>query len=264
MVNHKNKILDEGKLKDVCEVSMSTKDSSYMLFQATKYKTKQKSVWVDDRLLDETIQNDKFIEMTPRIKWADEKVIEYIQEWDYVNWPKGPDMNKMDGRFETWCGGKDVLYNYLGIKPFYASVMINISPDWDGEGIKRSNNSKMVILSSIVEQYLKEGWYSKSSYIIENGGEGDHIHAHIVAEFSPGRLKSTNAHLTKGNHTIQLKKYAKKVKGMEGIIKGPGVHKVFLRTKELVDDKLKYLIEEEKPEGHKNHSKMMEVKELVF
>ncbi len=264
MVNYINRILDSGELKFVAEIQMSSKESSYLLFQETKFKTRNITKWIDDRMVKDVIENDKYVEMTERIKWADSKVIEYTREWDWINWPKGPDMNKMDGRFEVWCGGKETLYKYLGIIPFVPSVMINISPDWNGEGIKRSDKIKIVILSNIVENYLKEGWYSKASYVIENGGEGDLIHAHIVAEFSPLRIKSTNTHLAKGNHTIQLKKYAKKVKGMAGIIKGPGVQKVFLRTKVLVDDKLDYLIEDMKPEGHKNKSIIFEKRELVF
>ena len=64
------------------------------------------------------------------------------------------------------------------------------------------------------------------------------------------RPKSAEAHLKKGNHSQQLKKYAKKIKGMEGIIKGSSVHKIFLRTEEIVKDKLLYLHEETKPDGH--------------
>jgi hypothetical protein len=154
----------------------------------------------------------------------------------------------------------------MKVIPFVPSVMINISPDWDGVGKGGlPEHCKIHILSNIIEKYLAEGnRYSKASYVIENGSDGTHIHAHVVAEFNPILVKSVNTHLTKGNHTIQLVKQANKVKGMKGMLKGIGIQKVFLRKIELVNDKLKYLIEEEKPEGHKNKSVIFEKKDLVF
>ncbi len=164
------------------------------------------------------------------------------------------------------------ICEYMNVTPFVSSVMINISPDWDGKCPKtgkqidrRSNSCKIEILKNIVEGYLREGQrYGKASYIIENGSEGDHIHAHIVAEFNPMIQKSVNTHLTKGVHSSQLIKRANKLKGMGGMLKGVGIQKVFLRTEKLVEDKLDYLIEEKKPDGHKNKSKLMERVDLVF
>lgn len=96
--------------------------------------------------------------------------------------------------------------------------------------------------------------YDKYSYCIENGSTGTNIHAHVVAHFNPKLVKSLNTHLAKGNHTQQIKKLNNKVKGMEGVIKGNSVQKIFLRTEEIVSDKLDYLVEDLKPEGHKNKS----------
>lgn len=266
MVKHTNKILDCGKLKMCPEVNMTINKSSFDLFMRSRNEMIKTQEWIDDRMVTKHSENEFYVESTARTNYAYEKYEEYIKEWDWQNWPKGPDRKKLSERFERWAGGKEALYAHLGIIPFIPSVMINISPDWKGEGFHPTNctSVKIKVLKEIVENYLKEGWYSKASYVIENGGDGKHIHVHIVAEFSPDRIKSTNTHLAKGRHTVQLKKYAKHIKGMEGIIKGTSVHKVFLRTELLVKDKLKYLIEEEKPMGHKNKSKICPVVELVF
>ena len=145
------------------------------------------------------------------------------------------------------------ICDYLGVIPFTPSVMINISPDW-GSVEQRSNFCKIKILHKLISKYMKEQWFSSWEYVIENGSNGDHIHAHIVAKMNTQRLKSVESHLKKGNHTQQLKKYAKGFKGMEGMIKGNSVQKIFLRTEEIVKDKLLYLHEDTKPEGHKNKS----------
>jgi hypothetical protein len=134
--------------------------------------------------------------------------------------------------------------------------MINISPDWRCvEELKGKRNKRIKMLKEIIEGYMREGSrYDYYSYVIEDGANGEHIHAHIVWHINPKLIKSVTTHLAKGNNTQQLKKHAAKFKGMEGIIKGVSVQKTFLRTEELVKDKLDYLIEEKKPEGHKNKS----------
>ena len=175
---------------------------------------------------------------------SDKFVQQWIGELEFNNWK----LDKMFWNYKT-------IVDYLGVIPFTPSVMINISPDWKCVKDKMTDTRKIKILTDIVEKYMAEGQrYDYYSYVIENGSNGDHIHAHIVAHINPKIGKSVNTHLAKGNHTQQLKKLANKLKGMEGIIKGPGVQKIFLRNEELVKDKLDYLIEDLKPEGHKNKS----------
>lgn len=262
MVKHTNKILDCGELKMCPEVKMTKQLSSLDLYLRSCYETKCIEEWIDDRMVKKHIENEFYVEPTPRMLYAYDKYNDYIKEWNWLDYPKGPDKKKLSDRFENWCGGKDALYAHLGIVPFIPSVMINISPDWPKGRISEALRIKY--LKEIIEKYFQEGWYSKASYIIENGSEGKHIHAHIVAEFHPTRIKSTNSHLAHCNQTAQLKKYANSIKGMEGVIKGPSVHKVFLRTPELVKDKLLYLDEEHKPFSHKNKSKICDIVELVF
>ncbi len=147
------------------------------------------------------------------------------------------------------------LLDYLGIVPFTDSVMINVSPDWKSSKEKMSNTTKAKRLETLIDTYLKiDQRYDYVSYVIENGATGEHIHAHVVAHINPKIVKSVNTHLAHGNHTQALVRCAKGIKGMEGTIKGQGVMKTFLRVPEMVRDKLDYLEEEKKPEGHKNKS----------
>lgn len=175
---------------------------------------------------------------------SDNFIQKWINELEMNNWK----LNKIFWQYKE-------ITEYLGVIPFTPSVMINVSPDWKAATEKMTTTTKAKRLESLIEKYLKESQrYDYYSYVIENGADGDHVHAHIVAHINPKLSKSVNTHLAKGNHTQQLKKYAKGVKGMEGTIKGPGVTKTFLRCEKLVEDKLDYLEEEKKPDGHKNKS----------
>ena len=253
MVNNIFKILDENELKQLSKFDYNMGKLN-LYNEVLKKSTRLTNVKeFDDAKCDfvtHQIHNENYKEPPPRIKYALKKYMDYNMEWDWTNHPKGP--QNLETRFVTWCGGEETIYNYLEIIPFTPSVMINISPDWSN--IKRSNTNKVTILKTIIDNYMKEEWFDKWEYVIENGSDGTHIHAHIVAHMNVKRLKSTESHLRKGNHTQQLKKYAKKLKGMEGIIKGSSVQKVFLRTEEILKDKLLYLHEDTKPEGHKNQS----------
>jgi hypothetical protein len=269
MVNNKLKILDAGEIKFCPEVIEMKQQNLYSLVLQKKSRTNIISEWSDESgdFIKHTAHNDNYKEPTPRILYALKKYDEYHSEWDWINYPKGP--QKLDEKFINWCGGEDNVYDYLEIIPFTPSVMINISPDWK-ESKLTTEFGKTVVLKKIINDYMQEGWYDKWEYVIECGSNGDHIHAHIVAHVNPDRIKScidgftykyikgkkvkkNTSHIGKCNHVNQLKKYAKKVKGIEGCIKGNSIQSTILRNETLVDDKLKYLIEEHKPDGHKNH-----------
>lgn len=175
-------------------------------------------------------------------------------------------------RYETECTDKSSFWSkamcdYMNVKKFVPAVMINISPDWSkGQSVGEATRTK--VLSKIVEDYLSElhggePRYTHASYIIECGGHGGHTHAHVVAHFNPKILKSVETHIRKNKMTDQLMKYPK-TGGSRGIIQRPGISRTLLRTQHLIDDKLLYLQEEHKPEGHKNRKVIAEVKELVF
>lgn len=265
MVNNIFKLLDENEMK-----TLSMKD--YKMPYKYKYvdycrmimssMNRTKSVKVIDDDLNETneiVNNDKFIEpqglmLKFQAKYmelnesffTDEKYWRLKHEYNELGWD-----HEVESVFRKHFSEQDLL-DYLGIIPFTPSVMINISPDW--KDVKRSNTNKCNILKTIFDNYMKEQWYDHWEYVIENGSDGNHIHLHAVCHMNPKRLKSVETHLKQGRHTVQLKKYAKKLSGMEGILNGNGIQKTFCRTEEIVKDKLLYLHEDTKPEGHKNKS----------
>lgn len=258
MVNHKNKILDCGELKFVPECIEMVKwyqtDSLYFIF-ATSDRKRDKRKVRDEHLNDYYIdvENAHYVEPSRKfITWKNkcfkESVLGGMVPNDKYRYSENP---YKECAQEFWTHQE--ILDYMKIIPFTPSVMINISPDWR-ESKLTTEWGKTTVLKKLINDYMKEGWYDYWSYVIENGSEGNHIHAHIVAHMNPQRLKSCESHLRKGNHTQQLKKYSNKVKGTQGTIKGPSVQKVFLRTEELVKDKLLYLQEDHKPEGHKNKS----------
>jgi len=255
MVNHKNKILDCGELKFVAEcIEMKKPEYVYkfereLLEMELLYRKKETAGKEYQEKIVKTHECNCIREK--------QNYENLCNEWkrEYEDNPEKEFILKF--LFEREIKNKyefDRIAKYYNIIPFTPSVMINISPDWSVLKDNATNTRKVGILKGIIDNYMKEGWYDYWSYVIENGSEGDHIHAHIVAHMNPQRLKSCESHLSHGNHTNQLKKYGNKLKGMRGIIKGPSVQKVFLRTEELVKDKLLYLQEDHKPEGHKNKS----------
>lgn len=165
---------------------------------------------------------------------------------------------------DDWeCGfrpkhNSESIAKYMGVKPFVPSVMINISPNWKNAFGKDKLTDKLMIKNfrKVVETYLNaSNRYSRYKYCLECGSEGNHLHAHIVAEFRKSCIKSVQTHINKGNHAIELRKIWDKVfpKGYVGYLKGKyAIQRIILRVETLRDDKLKYLIENEKPEGHTN------------
>lgn len=256
-------ILDQGILKSVPEVKM-VKQNMVNAMYACEFLRSDKRIltrMVTDKDTfedkEEEYENESYVEPTQRYinfknKFYDSVYTSVLkQEYTVYNWKNylEQDISIIKMNF-----GWQEMLDYMGIIPFTPSVMINISPDWKCAP-RRSNKCKTKYLKDIVENYMKEGdRYDYYSYVIENGANGEHIHAHIVGHINPKLSKSVNTHLAKGNHTQQLKKHADGIKGMKGIIKGVSVQKTFLRTEEIVKDKLDYLIEEKKPEGHKNKS----------
>ncbi|AXH79128.1 MAG: hypothetical protein [Circular genetic element sp.] len=260
MVNKNFEILDEGKNKflPVSHINMTKID----LYQLCLQKC-SKVISIRGNLCPETLEyewnrqaNPSYKEPSLKIRYGLKKTQDLMNDIMLHNSDKSNKKWKVDvnKRFSKFCGGDDVIYDFLEIIPFVPSVMINISPDWKQSELK-TEFGKSTVLKKIIDDYLAEGWYSKWSYVIENGSNGNHIHAHIVAQMDGRKtLKSCETHLRKGAHTPQLIKYAGKVKGIKGCIKGVSIQKTFLRNETLVSDKLKYLIEENKPEGHKNKS----------
>ena len=149
------------------------------------------------------------------------------------------------------------LYEYLGIVPFSPSVMINLSPNWSVAVDKMTNTTKAKRLETCINEYMKiDNRYDYYSYVIECGSSGDHIHAHIVAHVNPRLRKSViggkNSHIGKGSRLPGALNTCGGKRGMKGVFNGKGISTTILNCEELVKDKLDYLTEEKKPEGHKN------------
>lgn len=200
---------------------------------------------------------------------CDEKGIFYlddtIREDPYVkSWADNLAMGMSPNRQNTYPR----IAKFMGIEPFRTAVMINISPNWKGKIDIQSPAGKLAIkrMRNSIEGYLNScNRYSKWKYVIECGGEGNFLHSHIVAQINPQVEKSVVTHLNKGNHKIELMKHWDKnfksspsylsgiKKGSEGVLKGKfAIQRILIRKEEILNDKLAYLIEANKPEGHKN------------
>jgi hypothetical protein len=253
-------MLDENEIKtlsivDYNQMKWYETDSIYFVFAHSDERTRKSSSLDDDlNEIQVDVENPHYIEPSRKfIAWKNKCFKDCVF---FDRRMPNDEFRLCKDPYKECClkfWSRQEILDYLKIIPFVPSVMINISPDWESCD-KRSNPCKIKILKGLIDNYMKEQWYSKWSYVIENGSDGNHIHAHIVAEFNTKRIKSVESHLRKGNHTQQLKKYSKKIKGMEGMIKGVSVQKMFLRTEEIVKDKLDYLVEDKKPIGHKNKS----------
>ena len=168
---------------------------------------------------------------------------------------------QFDKGLDKW--GLDIkdVYDYLGVEMFIPHMFLNISPNWKGDD---NIKDKVCALDTLVNSYMKESErFLEWTYIIENGSNGDLIHAHIVAKMNPKFEKSTVTHFNKSNHVRQLKKYAQGSEVLRGKIEGKGINRMILRNPELVQDKLNYLQEELKPVGHKNKSNIWEEPKFV-
>lgn len=258
MVHNLNKVLDEQELKSINELKMKYEDLRVECW-AKNQRLKTKSVWCDETGSMEVheLPNEEYEPYTPRIQYAMNKYEEYMQDWDWIQYPKGPNYKKLNERFINWAT-EDEIYKYLGKIPFLPCVMLNISPNWKGKFGQDPLVDEVMKdqFQIIVEKYLNAAnRYSRWKYVLECGGEGNHLHCHIVAEINKGMYKSVMTHLNKGNHSVDLRKIWDKnmPKGAQGVLKGKfAIQRIILRTEQLRDDKLNYLIEEKKPEGHKN------------
>lgn len=206
---------------------------------------------------------------------------------DYIKATTREEVEEMNSLYRKWSKNDLVSMNYfhsegsipksdykliarlMGHKPFQNAVMINISPNWKGKfdlkGVKGKMLTKM--FSNVIQEYLEScDRYTQWKFCLECGGEGNFLHAHIVAEINPKMEKSVITHINKGNHKIEIMKKWEKtiskryptypsgiVKGSEGLLKGKfSIQRILIRNEEMLKDKLDYLIEGNKPDGHQN------------
>ena len=151
---------------------------------------------------------------------------------------------------------KTEIYNYLKIIPpipFKPSIMINICPKWEKR--KKPSKKDITLFEQVIEEYLHCcDRYSKWKYILESGSQGNNLHAHIVAEINPKQYKSVMTHIKKGKHNGKIRSIWDKVcGGYQGYLGAKqAIQSTIIRKDYILKDKLNYLIEDLKPDGHKN------------
>ena len=147
-----------------------------------------------------------------------------------------------------------ILAKLYDIKPFIHQYMINISPRWDTEHEPTDIEIQLFrkCILEYVNQGVKGGWWESGFFTLESGGTGKHLHAHLVLKPNKDILKSVDSYMD-GNHSSGFTKVFSKHMGQYGECKGRfAIQKKVLRNEELVDDKIDYLRENMKEEGHKN------------
>lgn len=174
---------------------------------------------------------------------------------DYGHWlmmknPK-PKWCKQENSIFFLYVQREMVYDYLDMRPFEPWVMINICPAWKGQIITKH---MLGDIQEMFNNYMKyDGFYDEWEYCVEGGGDGDLLHIHALCKLGGSKgVKSAKTHIRNGNHLQQLRKWGNKIKGLQGLIKGPGVQRILINNQEILDDKRKYLHEKTKPEGHKN------------
>jgi hypothetical protein len=284
MVCNLQQILDEGQLKYCDETNMKKVSEAKKVYRECwrkNLKETRKDNWDPEqgKFREELIRNEGYVPYPEKskLRWFMIERTKEIETQAGIGWSfaRRVYFQKLEAKMieqeweRFWEENKEEIYSYLGREvpiPFNPSVMINISPNWKGKfnaisehgsGVDWLTNKLMIKKFQIViEKYLKaSNRYSKWKYNLECGGEGNHLHAHIVAEIRPGSYKSVMTHINKGNHRNEICKIWDQTfpEGYQRVCKGKfSIQRILLRNEELLKDKLKYLIENEKPEGHKN------------
>lgn len=167
------------------------------------------------------------------------------------------------------------IAEYMGVRPFNDCVMMNVSPNWKGmfgSGDGLQDTMMIDCFKKTIEGFINKETgnlprWTRYKYCLECGKEGNHLHAHIVLEANPKNKKSIlggkGSYWGKGNFRndfiIEWKRnfpkgYHRALKGNATDIQG-----IILRKRELVEDKLKYLVEDTKPSEHQNEWDLEEV-----
>lgn len=269
MVTNINMVLDAGENKYLAENKMTINhvmDINCKIIALSRETIKRPPVWDSDEEEyidgDNDMDNPNYKRPTPIInKWIG------LDKWAHDNCCLDHKvyLKILQGRRQELLDDPNYsrkIYDYLGIIPFNPCVMINISPDWKGKAPPLVDIYRQLLCKTISTYLNSCNRYSKYRYCLECGGEGNFLHAHIVAEINPDLHKSVKTHINKGNHKYELIKAwtkiskelgIKQLKGIEGFLKGKfAVQRIMLNTIAMRDDKLKYLYETNKPEGHKN------------
>lgn len=243
MVNNLNNILDEGQEKFIENIIMEAKHVGEFRDKIDYYRNLQREKTRQLLVGNVEASNRIYIELE-EMRSKDE----YL--WNHVI---SPDWDKLIKDSAGVCKS-------MGIIPFIPCVMFNISPHWKGKFNVNPVLDQIMVkkFREVIEKYLNSNnRYSNYKYCLESGSDGSFLHAHIVAEINPKTNKSVKTHIGKGNHSGELKKHMDKIfsemKGYEGLLKGKfSVQRILINNREIKEDKLNYLEEENKTDGHRN------------
>lgn len=153
---------------------------------------------------------------------------------------------------------------YYGVQPFNNCWMLNISPNWKQEEKLMSNKAKTAKMVQFLREVLGLFYddakrFTKVKWVIEGGKEGNFLHCHCVFELNKNKPNNIS-HMKKGNflksfrtiwdrHSQELK-----YKDWEGLVGSKyALQTTYITSKEMLQDKLDYLIEDKKPLSHQNH-----------
>lgn len=251
MVCNKNKILDEGENKIFAEGIMP-RPNYYFEFMNTLHTLRKLHYNVE--ILEKNPSPEEFS--------RDDVVL-------YREWLKDEHLRLMlnDTQID-YPVNSTVITKYMCVEPFQTSVMFNVSPNWKGKfNVKSAIGKKLTekFKQTLITYLNSCNRYTKWKFCIECGGDGNFLHAHCVAQINPKLRKSVETHLNKGNHSREIMKawdnqfkshpeyLSGKEKGAVGLLKGKyAIQRIIIRDRDMLNDKLSYLVEENKPEGHRN------------
>jgi hypothetical protein len=180
----------------------------------------------------------------------------------------------------------EYAHKYFKVEKFIPFICINVSPNWkkiDHTG--RPSEKKKQVLHDAIRKFGEcSKRFTEIHYVLECGGEGNHLHAHLVAKINPDMEKTIITQLRKGNLSRSFRKFFNQAckehefdappkyhdtkwyqkEGMGGIVEGKfAIQFSLMRKKEFWQDKLDYLVEDRKPADHKNQY-ILEEKRVIY
>jgi hypothetical protein len=262
------KILDEGMLKyyynNICNtIKMDTYISQYqdeyywneaLLEPVREYREKINEIRILEnqvKHIEDVYEQDPYHERIGSLKMAIAKLNKQMSNKQYKVMKSPEEITKKE------------VYDYYGIIPYMPSVMINVSPAWKGKEIDKEMMKFFKIFMCDVFKDCDR--FKDMKYVLECGFGGDLLHCHAVATINPKALKAVKSQINKGNLHRSIRKLWD-FRSREGLEGGEGMWKEFenllknrhsiqiqiLNKKNIKNDKLNYLIEENKPPSHKN------------
>lgn len=224
---YKNKILDAGQLKSIDHYMSGISYKKEMQFLEDRYRGEY------------TILETKCRE--PPVEYANECY------------------QKLKGMTKPWDMTNKMLMEYYDFIPYRPCWMLNISPDWKGNKLKRNVDTakKVAMVRRVMNIFYGDASrFTKMKYTIEGGKEGNFLHIHAVFELNIKKPNNIN-HMKKGNFLKSFRTIwntENKDTKWEGLVGSKyALQTTFLTTKEMLNDKLDYLIEDKKPASHQNH-----------